>query len=143
MLMTNSRSHDPARARAWFEDKLAFTTGPVELDRMLKANEDIIVVDVREAADFAKGHVPGALSLPKDRWDSLAGMSRDKTYVFYCYTQTCHLAAEACAKYASRGYPVMELEGGFAAWNAADLDVERESFNRLRRTGERLMHRRH
>jgi rhodanese-related sulfurtransferase len=143
MLITNDRSHDAARARAWFEDKLAFTTGPVELDHMLKSNEHIVVVDVRELDDFAKGHVPGALNLPQDKWDDLEGMSREKTHIFYCYTQTCHLAAQACAKFASRGYPVMEMEGGFAAWKAADLDIEREPINRLKRASERLMHRRH
>ena len=84
----------------------------------------------------------GALNLPQDRWDSLGGMNREKTYIFYCYTQTCHLAAQACAKFASRGYPVMEMEGGFAAWKAAELDVEREPINRLKRAGERVPHRR-
>ena len=143
MLVTNSRSHDPGRARAWFEDKLAFTTGPVELDQMLKGNENVVVVDVREADDFAKGHIPGALSLPQGRWDSLGGMTRDKTYVFYCYTQACHLAAQACAKFATCGYPVMELEGGFAGWKTAELDIEREPVNRLKRAGVRLLHRRH
>jgi rhodanese-related sulfurtransferase len=142
-MMTNSRTHDPGRARAWFEDKLAFTTGPFELDKLLKSNENIVVVDVRDPDDFAKGHVPGALSLPQDKWDDLEGTSRDKMHIFYCYTQTCHLAAQACAKFASRGYPVMEMEGGFAAWKAADLDVEREPVNRLKRTSERLLHRGH
>jgi rhodanese-related sulfurtransferase len=143
MLTTNSRTHDAARARAWFEDKLAFTTGPVELDHMLKANENIVLVDVRETEDFARGHIPGAISLPRERWDSLEDMSRDKMHIFYCYTQACHLAAEACVKFANRGYPVMEMEGGFAAWKAAELDIEREPVNRLRRAGERLLHRRH
>jgi rhodanese-related sulfurtransferase len=137
-----SRTHDPGRARAWFEDKLAFTTGPVELDRMLKAGDNIIVVDVREAEDFAKGHIPWALSLPQERWDDLEGTNRDKTHIFYCYTQACHLAAQACVKFANRNYQVMELEGGFAGWKAADLDIEREPVNRLRRGGERLLHRR-
>ena len=143
MQTTISRTHDPARASTFFEDKLAFTTGPVELDHMIKANETIVVVDVREAADFAKGHVPGALNLPQDKWDSLGGMTRDRTYIFYCYTQTCHLAARACARFATQGYPVMEMEGGFAAWKAAELDIELEPVNRLRKASERLLHRRH
>jgi rhodanese-related sulfurtransferase len=143
MLLENDRFHDPGRARAWFEDKLAFTTGPVELDQMLKSNENILVVDVREPEEFAKGHVPGALSLPQDRWDTLGGMSRDRTYIFYGHTQTSHLAAQACARFATRGYPVMEMEGGFAAWKAAELEVEREPINRLKRGGDRLLHRRH
>jgi 3-mercaptopyruvate sulfurtransferase SseA len=64
MQTTFSRTHDPDRARAWFEDKLAFTTGLVEVGHMLKSGNNIIIVDVREAEDFAKGHIPGALSLP-------------------------------------------------------------------------------
>jgi rhodanese-related sulfurtransferase len=143
MQMELTRTHDPDRARAFFEDKLAFTTDPVALDHMLKSNENILVVDVRDSDDFAQGHIPGALSLPRERWDSLEGMSRNRTYIFYCYTQACHLAAQACVKFAGRGYPVMEMEGGFAAWKAAEFDIEREPINRLRRTSEHFTHRRH
>ena len=64
MQTTWTTMHDAARARSWFEDKLAFTTGPVEVDRMLKSGDNILIIDVRDAEDFAKGHVPGALSLP-------------------------------------------------------------------------------
>jgi hypothetical protein len=49
--------HDPAKAKAYFEDKLAFTTGPVEFGKWIKMSEDnLVVVDVREAEDFRKGH---------------------------------------------------------------------------------------
>ena len=30
-----------------------------------------------------------------------------------------------------------------SAWKAAELDIEREPINRLKRAGERLLHRRH
>jgi hypothetical protein len=30
---------DPAKAKTFFEAKMAFTTGPVELERMMKNNE--------------------------------------------------------------------------------------------------------
>ena len=139
MQTSMTRVHDPAKARAYFEDKLAFTTGPVELDRWIKTGEDnLVVVDVRAAEDFAKGHIPGAINLPKDKWDSPQGLSRDKTNVVYCYTQQCHLAANACVHFASRGYPVMELEGGFEAWKENELDSEEESVSRFKNSGERL-----
>ncbi len=129
-----TRIHDPARARAYFEDKLAFTTGPVELERWIKAHEDnLVVIDVRAAEDFEKGHIPGAINLPKDRWDTLRGLSKEKTNVVYCYTQQCHLAANACVRFASRGYPVMELDGGFEAWKEHDLDIEEEAANRMKK----------
>ena len=144
MQTSMTRIHDPARARAYFEDKLAFTTGPVELDRWIKAGEDnLVVVDVRAAQDFAKGHIPGAINLPKEKWESLQGLSKDKTNVVYCYTQQCHLAANACLHFASRGYPVMELEGGFEVWKESELDVEEESAHRYKGTAEKLGSTRH
>jgi rhodanese-related sulfurtransferase len=138
-MQTLNRIHSPAAARKFFEDKLAFTLGPVELERWAKSGEsNLIIVDVREAEDFAKGHIPGAINLPKDQWDNPQGLSQDKTNVVYCYTQQCHLAANACVRFASRDYPVMELEGGFAAWKDNELDIEEESARRFSNSGQRL-----
>lgn len=113
------------RARAHFEDKLAFTTGPVELAEAIKRRDKLVnVVDVRRAEDYEKGHIPGAVSLPKNKWDSLAGLQKDKVNVLYCYSQTCHLAANAALVFLDKGFPVMELEGGFATWKDHGFDVE-------------------
>jgi len=134
-----NRIHSPERAKAYFEDKLAFTTGPVELERWIKSGENnLVIVDVREAEDYAKGHIPGAINLPKTEWDNPQGLSRDKTNVVYCYSQQCHLAANACARFASHGYPVMELEGGFAIWKQHELDIEEQPANRLKQQPERV-----
>jgi len=131
--------HSPASARRYFEDKLAFTLGPVELERWIKTGEDnLVLVDVRAAEDFAKGHIPGAINLPKGRWDNPQGLSKDKTNVVYCYTQQCHLAANACVQFAAKDYPVMELEGGFEAWKEHQFDIEEESVRRYNSSGERL-----
>jgi rhodanese-related sulfurtransferase len=139
-MQTNlSRIHSPAAARSFFEAKLAFTLGPVELERWIKTGEDnLAIVDVRAAEDYAKGHVPGAINLPKEKWDNPQGLSRERTNVVYCYTQQCHLAANACARFAAADYPVMELEGGFAAWRASELDIEEEPTHRYKNSGERL-----
>lgn len=134
-----NRIHDPARARAYFEDKLAFTTGPVELDRWIRIGEDnLVVVDVRAAEDFNKGHVPGAINVLKEKWDNPQGLAKDKTNVVYCYTQQCHLAANACVRFAASGYPVMELEGGLEAWKEYKLDIEEESAHRFKATSQSL-----
>ncbi|PYJ55890.1 MAG: rhodanese [Verrucomicrobia bacterium] len=144
MQTTISRLHSPEKAKAYFENKLAFTTGPVELDRWIKNSENnLVVVDVRAAEDYAKGHICGAINIPKEQWDNPGGLSRDKTNVVYCYTQQCHLAANACVQFAGKGYPVMELEGGFEAWKENDLDIEEESANRFKQqSGNRLAGRR-
>jgi len=142
MQATMNRIHDPAKARAYFENKLAFTTGPVELDRWIKARENnLVIVDVRAADDYAKGHISGAINLPKDKWDSVQGLSKDKTNVVYCYTQQCHLAANACLQFASKGYPVMEMEGGFEAWKENELDTDEQPANRLKGSPQMAEHR--
>lgn len=129
---TMTRVQDAAKARAFFEQKMAFTTGPVELDRMIKSHEPITLIDVREREDFAKGHIPGAINLPHDSWDNPKGLQKDRTNVVYCYTQVCHLAAKACVAFAAKGYPVMELDGGFETWKEYELDIEPEPANRLK-----------
>ena len=124
--------HDPARARAYFEDKLAFTTGPVELHRLIEAHDpSITVVDVRAEEDFAKGHIPGAINLPEGTWDHPSGLSKEHTNVVYCYSQVCHLAARACVALSAQDFPVMEMEGGFAAWKQQELDIEQQPANRI------------
>src|SRR5438046_9481496 len=102
----------PAKAKKYFEAKMAFTTGPVELERMAQQAQPVNIVDVRAAEDYAEGHITGALNLPKDQWDNAkvvkARLHKNKINVLYC-----HLAASAAVLYASKGYPVMELEGGW------------------------------
>lgn len=139
MQTTMNRIHSPAKAKAYFEDKLAFTTGPVELERWMKTGEDnLVVVDVRAEEDFAKGHIPGAINVPRNKWGSPQGLSRDKTNVVYCYTQQCHLAANACVQFAGQGYPVMELEGGFECWKEHELDIEEQAPHRYKTAPEHM-----
>ena len=107
-------------AELFFQAKLAFTTGPIELSTMLKEGRDIEVVDVRAAEDFAKGHVSGAVNAPKGSWDTTE-LSKEKHLIFYCYAQQCHLAARAAYHYARLGHAVMEMEGGWQAWEAMGL----------------------
>ena len=115
---------DPAKARQYFENKMAFTTGPVELERMMKSGS-VNVVDVRAAEDYAEGHIPGAVNLPKDQWSTLKHLRKDKVNVLYCYSIVCHLAATAAVKLAGKGYPVMELDGGWKWWKDEGFDIEK------------------
>ena len=123
-MATHVSTQDTTRAKEFFEAKMAFTTGPVELERMMKAGE-VNIVDVRAAEDYAEGHIPGAINLPKDRWSTLSGLRKDKTNVLYCYSMVCHLAATAAVEFSGKGYPVMELDGGWRWWKEDGFDVEK------------------
>ncbi len=124
-MSTILKKNDPARARVYFANKMAFTTGPVELHRNLGDANDIVVVDVREAEDYEKGHIPGAINLPHDKWNTVQGLRKDTLNVLYCYSEVCHLAATAAVEFAGKGYSVMEMDGGFDEWQEHDLEIER------------------
>ncbi len=126
------QKNDPAKAREYFADKMAFTTGPIELDRNIRQRADIAVIDVREEADYQQGHIPGAINLPKNRWSTAEGLRKDALNVIYCYSQVCHLAATAALEFAGQGYSVMELEGGFDEWKEHELEIEETSSMRQR-----------
>lgn len=107
---------DTQTAKEFFTKRLAYTLGPVELKNFMEKG-GVRVVDVRQAADFAISHIPGAISIPKDELDkSLDKLSKDEITIVYCYNQQCHLGDNACLILADYGYPVMLLEGGFDVW---------------------------
>jgi|SRR5687768_12926016 rhodanese-related sulfurtransferase len=116
-------AYDLVKAKEHFSAKQSFTTGPHELLGMIDRKEDVVIVDVRFPTDYRKAHVPGAVNLPKGKWQGAAGLSKDKLNVLYCYNQTCHMAAEAALELLALGYPVAEMEGGFATWEANGYPV--------------------
>jgi len=119
------QTQDTVQARDYFAQRLAFTTGPFEVDGMMKRGEPITLLDVRLPSDYAQGHIPGALNLPKGKWHTLKGLTKDRMTVIYCYNQTCQRVVEAAVELASNGYPVLAMEGGVSTWEEYGLPVER------------------
>jgi rhodanese-related sulfurtransferase len=121
-------SYDLERAREHFQAKVDFTTGTHEVLGIIeRGRNDVVIVDVRLPSDYRAGHIPGAINLPKGRGENAKGLSKDKLHVLYCYSQTCHLAAEAAVELLRQGYRVQEMEGGYATWTAAGYPVEQEA----------------
>jgi rhodanese-related sulfurtransferase len=119
--------NDSARARAYFEQKLAFTLGPLELLDHWDEGHEFNLIDVRDRLDHDEAHIPGSRCLPEAQWSengSQALLSTDQMNVFYGYSGVCQLAARAALLFSSRGFSVMELDGGFEAWEDYELDVE-------------------
>lgn len=110
-------------AESFFAEKLAFTLGPVELKNMMEAKK-VKLIDVRRKEDYDEGHIPEAISIPKDELKARLGeLSQNDVHVVYCYNQQCHLGAAAALNLAREGYPAMELDGGFDVW-ANDFEFE-------------------
>jgi rhodanese-related sulfurtransferase len=86
-----------------------------------------VLVDVREADEFAFGHVPGAVHISRGMLEfkfsaNPALQSRDLNVVLYC--KTSGRAALAASALQEMGYlNVKSIVGGFDAWAAAGKPV--------------------
>ena len=54
-MATKLKISSASKAQKYFQDKMAFTTGPVELERWFKQGEQVNIVDVRAAEDMRRG----------------------------------------------------------------------------------------
>ena len=88
-----------------------------------------VLLDVREADEFAAGHIPGAVHVSRGMLAfKLSGSpqlsSRDRKFVIYC--KTSGRAALAAAAMKDMGYlNVRSIAGGFDAWAAAGKPVHK------------------
>lgn len=84
-----------------------------------------VLVDVREPAEFAEGHVLDARNIPLKDLDSRAGeleKAKSKTIVAIC--QSGVRSATATGKLQKAGYTeVYSLDGGLDAWRGQGLPV--------------------
>jgi rhodanese-related sulfurtransferase len=122
--MVTATIESAEKAKEFFARKLDFTISPEELNDEIEKGGKNFIVDVREAKDFIKGHIPCAINLPLGHWDKMIGWRKDRPIIIYGYSQLCHLAAHAAKESAEHGYTVLELEGGFDAWRKSKLAVE-------------------
>ena len=98
--------------------------GVDELRRRLKKGA-VMLVDVRPASEFYVGHIPGALSLPRDELEArLEELPVDMPTVAYCRGPLCTFAAEAVSVLRSRGYAAQRLDAGVLDWKGLGLPLE-------------------
>jgi rhodanese-related sulfurtransferase len=85
-----------------------------------------VLLDVRSAEDYARGHVPGAKHLPyrKIIESRLAEFSAGTVFVVYCAGPHCNGAHRAALRLAQLGRPVKLMLGGMTGWLDEGLDVE-------------------
>ena len=95
-----------------------------ELTRRLEDGDDLVVLDVRPAAEYAAGHLPGAVSIPVGELRRrLAELPGDREIVAYCRGPYCAFAHEAVGLLRDEGFAARRLEDGLPEWQAAGLAV--------------------
>jgi rhodanese-related sulfurtransferase len=92
------------------------------LDRLERG--EVLLVDVRPTAEFAAGHLPGAVHVPPDELDRLDELPGHHEVVAYCRGPYCRYADDAVRHLLARGRPALRLEEGFPEWRHAGGPVE-------------------
>lgn len=94
-----------------------------ELYRRIQAG-NVLVLDVRPAAEYAAAHISGAVGIPHDqlpgRLDELPGQAE---IVAYCRGPYCVMAPAAVRILRGHGYTARPLEGGLPGWRRAGLPI--------------------
>lgn len=116
-----------------------------ELAAWLEQRKDLLLVDAMPAADFARGHIAGAVNFEFPReamtsWDpartggksaqdlaALLGEDRERTVVVYCGFVACTRSHNAALWAAQLGFRnVVRFPGGIQAWKGAGRPVVKE-----------------
>lgn len=96
-------------------DNMCFDTIPAKALNAYMQSYDYTLVDLRDYADYKRGHIPTAISIP---YDNLVGnpsqLSMTKKYILYCDRGSMSMLAskELC----ERGYSVLNVYGGIHAY---------------------------
>lgn len=98
------------------ERKYPHVTTNEELESKLDANENIVVLDVREAAEFAFNHIPGAISIPLGEMEErLTELNKDDEIYVVC--RTGNRSDLASHQLAEKGFAnVINVVPGMSAW---------------------------
>jgi rhodanese-related sulfurtransferase len=98
-----------------------------EAEKVIKETKEVVVLDIRTADEFKRGHIKGAKNIDfyaDDFKAQVDKLDKSKTYVLHCASggrSTMCLPVLSELKFQS----VYHLDGGFKAWEKAGKPVEK------------------
>lgn len=128
--MTSAVSAVPAAssedALLYFSKGFEYETDCWDVHEALGAGAaDFVLFDVRSAALFAQGHIPGAIHLPHGKIveAKLRDYPADTLFVTYCAGPHCNGAQRGALRLAGLGRPVKVMPGGVTGWLDEDFSL--------------------
>jgi rhodanese-related sulfurtransferase len=87
-------------------------------------DRDPVIIDLRNAADFKRGHLLNAVNAPFAKFDDYVGQFRDKARPVLLYCALGTMGSSIAEKLRKQGYTeVYPLRGGINAWLMNSLPV--------------------
>ena len=103
------------------------SVGPLQATELLNHREAVII-DVRPAADYARGHIINALNIPMNGFNNqLATLNKYKGRPIIVNCRSGAQSSVACTHLRKAGFEeVYNLQGGIMAWESASLPLTRK-----------------
>ncbi len=121
-----------AEAAAHFARRLSLETDCADVAAGLALpTPGFVLLDVRGANAFARGHVPGALNLPHAAItaERMAEWAEGTLFVVYCAGPHCNGADRAALRLARLGRAVKLMLGGITGWVDEGFALEKAEKN--------------
>ena len=95
---------------------------PEEYAKALEEDSTAFLIDVRTPEEYAQGHIEGAVLMNVMDEDKFAygidSLSSEHTYYIYC--RSGRRSQSAALQMAQKGLKVIDLQGGYNAWQEAE-----------------------
>ncbi len=91
-------------------------------------HQDAVLVDVRPAADFAKGHIINSINIPINGFaKQISSLEKYKSQPIIVSCRSGAQSSQACNQLRKQGFTaVHNLRGGILAWQSANLPITRK-----------------
>lgn len=101
---------------------------PANAIRLMNNDDEVLIIDIRTAADYKKGHIKGAKNMPlSDFAKSVDGISGEKDRPVLIYCNSGNTVTRAIKLLKNAGFEkVNNLAGGIAAWKEANMPLSKK-----------------
>lgn len=89
---------------------------PDEAKKRLDANEPIVLLDVREKAEYANQHIPNSINLPLSNILAVGQILPDKNTTIFVYCLSGGRSQSAASQLVKMGYQNVYNLGGISSW---------------------------
>jgi len=103
------------------------TTTSDKVEKLIKSNSKIVVLDVRTENEFSLGHVKGAINIDarqNEAFSKVDKLDKSKTYLVYCHTKNRSgviVSYMVNANFKS----IIQMTDGMSGWEKNKLQLER------------------
>ncbi|NUU79737.1 rhodanese-like domain-containing protein [Paenibacillus xylanilyticus] len=89
---------------------------PQEVAEQLKQGKDLMMLDVRESAEWVEGHVEGAVHIPLGQlMQRYFELDESQEVIIMC--RSGNRSGLACELLHEKGYKVVNMTGGLSEWS--------------------------